>query len=163
MKKILSCLLILIILFSAAAFASEISALDDDMFAYTKNALAALAAGAYDKMVTALPFADLSPSADEWQNIAEDSFTDLPGSKPQSKYAVAYWKSSCWKIAVPVSKPGSDDVEALVLISQDGSSFTGYGVAHWGQIVKEYQSSEYVLWDEEYIDASSVIIEFDDH
>ena len=63
---------------------------------------------------------------------------------------------------MPVSDPASSDVEVLVLISEDGKSFTGYGCTTWGKVKKEYQNADYVQWNEEYNASTSVVIEFDE-
>lgn len=161
MKKCISCILAIALILSAAALA-EVPKLSENMFKYAKNALAALADGAYDKLVTSLPFSDISPSGDEWEELAEGAFTGLSGAEPQNLYAVAYWTGSAWKLAVPVSDPASSDVEVLVLISEDGKSFTGYGCTTWGKVKKEYQNADYVQWNEEYNASTSVVIEFDE-
>ena len=49
MKKIISCILIAALMCTAAAFA-EVPKLNENMFKYAKNALLALADGAYDKL-----------------------------------------------------------------------------------------------------------------
>lgn len=159
MKKIISCLLIAAMLLCAAAQA-EVPSLSEKLFKYAKAALTCLASGEYDKVVTGLPFSGLSPSADEWRSFAQGSFSSLSG-KPQSKYAVAYWTGRAWKIAVPVAEPASGSVETLVLVSEDGSSFSGYGCTSWSKVKGEYQNSNYVSWNEEYNASTSVLIESD--
>ena len=159
MKKIISIMLTAVILLAAAS--AQVSAPSEKLFAYAKGALHCLAIGDYDQLVTALPFSDMSPGADEWESFALGSFTTLSGSTPQQQYAVAYWLGDCWKVAVPVSEPADDLVETLILISEDGRSFSGYGCAPWGQIRSEYQAAEYVRWNEEYFGGTSAIIEFD--
>ncbi|MBQ8506972.1 MAG: hypothetical protein IJ466_06045 [Clostridia bacterium] len=162
MKRILSCVLIAAMLICCAAAYAEVPKLSENMFKYAKNTLACLATGAYDKIVTSVPFSDLSPSADEWASFAEGSFESLRGAAPQKKYAVAYWTGRCWEIAVPVSAPESGDVEALILATEDGRSFSGYGYAEWEDIREDYQDADYVQWDEEYNGSTSVIIEFNE-
>lgn len=159
MKRLISCILIAAVLFCAAAQA-EVPSLSDKLFKYAKSALACLASGEYDKVVTSLPFSDISPSADEWRSFARGSFSSLSGS-PQSKYAVAYWTGGAWKIAVPVAEPASGSVETLVLVSEDGRSFSGYGCTSWSKVKGEYQNSNYVSWNDEYNASTSVIIESD--
>lgn len=161
MKKTLCCLLIAcILLFSASALA-DVPNLSEKTFKYAKSAIKSLAAGDYNAVVTSLPFSDISPSADEWRNFAEGSFSSLSGSNPQTKYAVAYWTGHAWKIAVPVSEPSGSGVETLVLISEDGRSFTGYGCSSWGSIEDELRSTNYVIWNDEYHGSTSVIVEPD--
>ncbi len=160
-RRLLGCLLICALLGGAGALA-EVPRLSEGMFKYAKNTLACLGSGDYDKIVTAVPFSDVSPSADEWAGLAEGAFTSLSGSTPQKKYAVAYWTGEAWKIAVPVVEPSSADVEALVLFSEDGKTFSGYSCANWDKVEKEYRKAEYVQWNEEYNGSTSVIIEMDE-
>ena len=160
MKKIICCTLVAILLLTAAALA-EVPSLSENMFKYAKGTLSCLASGAYDKIVTSVPFSGVSPSADEWAGFAQGGFTDLTGSNPQTKYAVAYWTGSSWKIAVPVSEPSSASVETLVLISEDGQSVTGYGCSSWSQVSSEYESSNYVHWNAEYNASTSAVVEMD--
>lgn len=160
MKK-LSCIILAILLFCVnIAALAEVPSLSEKMFYYAKGALSCLASGDYEKVVTTLPFSGVSPSAKEWSSLATGSFSTLSGSQPQSEYAVAYWNGNVWKIAVPVSEPSSSGVETLVLLSEDGKSFTGYGCASWGNVTKEYQSSEYVSWNSEYNASTSAIVEY---
>ena len=159
MKKIIAFALAFVLLLACAC--AEVASPSDKLFKYAKEALYSLSAGDYDHLVTALPFSDMSPSADEWRSFAKGSFTSLP-TMPQQQYAVAYWLGDCWKVAVPVSEPDSDWVETLVLISEDGMSFTGYGCTMWAQVRSEYQSAEYVRWNEEYFGGTFAIVEFDE-
>ena len=161
MKRFLSYILIAAVLFCVAAAQAEVPSLSEKMFKYAKAALSCLATGEYDKVVTSLPFSDISPSADEWRSFAQGSFSSLSG-KPQSKYAVAYWTGREWKIAVPVAETASDSVETFVLVSEDGSSFSGYGCTSWSKVNVEYQNSSYVSWNEEYNASTSVVIESDE-
>ena len=164
MKKFLCCALLAALLVAAAAPAlAEVPALDPQMFTYAKAALSCLATGDYDRVVTGLPFSGLSPSADEWRSFAQGAFTDLAGSTPQSKYAVAYWTGRIWRVAVPVSEPNALSVETLVLTSEDGSSFTGYACLTWESVSTEYQSADYVSWKDEYSASTSAIVEYDDN
>lgn len=148
-------LVVALLLALCAPALADVPSLGSKMIKYAKSALTSLASGDYDKVVTGLPFSGISPSADEWRSFAEGSFSDLSGSSPQSKYAVAYWTGHLWRVAVPVSKPSSGKVETLVLSSEDGSSFTGYACLSWSDVQSEYQSSDYVKWDEEYSGANS--------
>lgn len=162
MKHFISLILIAALLLCCASALAEVPELKENMFKYAKNTLACLASGDYDRIVTSVPFSDLSPSADEWRDLAEYGFRDLSGSAPQKKYAVAYWTGRVWEIAVPVSEPSDSDVEVLVLISEDGRSFTGYACTDWGSVEDEYHDADYVQWNDEYNGSTSVVIEFDE-
>lgn len=162
MKRALICLLIAGLMISGLVCAhAEVPALSESLFNYAKGALTNLASGDYDRVVTKLPFSDVSPSADEWRSFTEGSFSSLSGSSPQTRYAVAYWTGRMWEIAVPVSEPSSGNVEALVLLSEDGKSFCGYGCSNWKSIQSEYESSNHVIWNEEYNASTSAVVEND--
>ena len=160
MKRLFSWILIAVLLCAIPAHA-QTPALSENMFKYTKATLTALAGGAYEKIVANLPFSGGCPSAKEWKSLAEGSFTALTGSAPQTQYAAAWWNGRMWKIAVPVSEPDHEAVEALVLFSEDGSSFTGYSCAEWGSVERELQKADYVAWNEEYFSSTSVFVESD--
>lgn len=161
MKKILCCALVATLLLAAVACA-EVPSLSESLFKYAKGTLSCLASGAYDKIVTSVPFSGMSPSADEWEGFARGGFSGLTGSSPQTKYAVAYWTGSIWKVAVPVSTPSSGGVETLVLLSEDGQTITGYGCSSWSQVQREYESSSYVKWNSEYNSSTSAVVEMDE-
>lgn len=164
MKKILICFLVALMILSSLLVANaEVPSLSESLFSYAKKALTNLASGDYDKVVTNLPFSDVSPSADEWRNFTEGSFSSLSGSSPQTKYAVAYWTGRMWEIAVPVSEPSSGNVETLILISEDGESFVGYGCSTWSSVCSEYESSNHVIWNEEYNASTSAVVENDEN
>ena len=93
--------------------------------------------------------------------VAGGGFNALSGAPTKTKYAVAYWTGSSWKIAVPVSEPNTGSVETLVVISEDGQSVTGYGCSSWSQGSSEYESSSYVRWNSEYNSSTSAVVEMD--
>ena len=162
MKRIICCMLVAAMLGCAVIAHAAAPSLSENMFKYAKASLTALADGAYEKLVANLPFSGMSPSAKEWQSLAERGFSGLAGSTPQTRYAVAYFSGNVWKIAVPVSEPSHGNVETLVLISEDGSTFTGYSCALWSSVTLEYQAADYVTWNEEYSASTSVFVEFDE-
>ena len=160
MKKIICAVLIAAIL-ACSGFALAATPMpSDDLFLYITEAMNLLASGAYDRIVTSVPFADAAPSADEWKSFAEGNFTTLCGSIPQNRYVVLYWTGSVWNVAMPVMEPYDDQVEVLVLSSEDGETFIGYGCGLWGDIREEYGMSPYVKWTEEYIGSSFALVEF---
>ena len=57
-----------------------------------------------------------------------------------------------------MTEPNRDGVEALVLRSDDGAAFSGYKYATWGDVKSGYQASDYVVWNEEYVAGTPVII-----
>jgi len=156
MKRLISSLLAVLLILSFTAFASEVPQIRADLFLYAKQAVVHLVAGEYERLITLLPFSDVSPSASEWQSFVEGNFTTMP-EIAQNQYSVAYWTGNVWKLAVPVSEPADDTVEALVLTSPDGSNFSGYGYALWGEIKNEYLFAPYVTWNMEYLGAELVV------
>ncbi len=153
MKKLICALLALLLLGSAAL--ADAPQLSDELFTSAKMAVGYLASGAYEKLVTLLPFSDVAPSASEWEGFAAN-YSDL--SNPQSEYAVAYWTGNYWVVAVPIQAPDSGNVEALVLGSEDGSSFIGYRYATWSQVENGYNASDRVLWNVEYVGGTPTVV-----
>ena len=147
MKKLL-CLVLIILLVGTAALAAGAPHLNENLVQAAKQAVGYLASGEYERLVTLLPFSGPAPGAAEWEGFARN-FGNR--SNIQRDYAVAYWTGSSWRIAVPLQVPSSGGVEALVLVSEDGSAFTGYRYATWGQVESEYASSEHVIWNQEYV------------
>lgn len=156
MKRILCIVLVLMVMSAAVSAMADVPQISSGLFANAKQALVYLASGEYERLVTLLPFSDVSPSASEWQSFAEGNFSTLADGV-QTDYAVAYWTGSVWKLAVPVSVPSDGSVETLVLSSADGTSFNGYRYADWSQVKSEYETAPYVTWDREYIDANPVV------
>lgn len=157
MKQKISLFLVLLLMFSAAAYASEVPQISEDLFSSAKQALTYLASGEYERLVTLLPFSDVSPSASEWRSFTEGNFTTFTSNTVQTDYAVAYWTGSAWNLAVPTTEPNGDTIETLVLTSSDGSSFTGYRFSTWAEVKGEYLFAPYVIWDKEYIENTPVI------
>lgn len=156
MKRPISMILVLLLLCTFVAAHAEVPQVSGDLFSSAKQALVYLASGEYERLVTLLPFSDVAPSATEWQSFAEGNFTTL--ENVQTEYSVAYWTGSSWKIAVPVSEPNDDIVEALVLFSDDGIAFSGYRYSDWMTIRAEYEAASYVTWNKEYVNAAPVVV-----
>ena len=152
MKKVLCILLVLLLAGSAALAAPQLSG---SLFDSAKQALRYLSSGEYERLVTLLPFSVIAPGADEWQRFA-GSFSSL--SKPQTKYAVAFWSGSAWIVAVPVHTPDSGSVEVMALSSEDGATFSGYQCASWSQIESACAKSDHVLWNEEYVGGTPTVV-----
>ena len=149
MKKTL-CLVLVLLLIGACALAA-VPQLSNGLFSDAKKAVAYLASGEYERLVTLLPFSGVAPSAAEWEGFARN-YSTLSGV--QQDYAVAYWAGGSWRIAVPLHTPDYGGVEVLMLLSGDGSTLTGYRYATWGQVEGEYSASDHVIWNREYVGAS---------
>lgn len=156
MKRYIAALCAIMLLAVSLSALAEVPQFSNSLFASGKDALVYLASGEYERLVTLLPFSGDAPSASEWQNFAEGNFSTL-GGDVQTDYSVAYWTGSCWKLAVPVTVPDSGSVEALVLTSDDGSSFSGYRYSTWSDVQSGYEASSYVSWSREYVSVSPYI------
>ena len=144
MKKIFAMAAALALMLAPAALATGAPQFQNALFDSGKQAVAYLASGEYERLVTKLPFSGVAPSAGEWESFA-GNFQNLTGV--QSDYAVAWWTGAMWKLAVPMQVPDSDAVEVLVLTSEDGSCFDGYRYALWSQVEREFAGSDHVLWN----------------
>ena len=122
-------------------------------FSAAKQALSCLAAGDYDRVSSLLPYSGEAPDAEEWARFARN-FSQL--SDVQRDYAVAYW-SGGWRVVVPVRPPANGGVEALMLLSDDGRTFSGYKYVTWSRVAREYAASEKVIWDQEYVGDSAKV------
>ena len=45
-----------------------------------------------------------------------------------------------------------------MLRSDDGTAFSGYKLSNWGEVKSGYQASDYVIWNEEYVAGTPVIV-----
>lgn len=156
MKRRISAILIALMLCCAVAAQAEVPQISGDLFACAKQAVVYLSSGEYERLVTLLPFSDVAPSATEWQSFAEGNFLTL-GGEVQTEYSVAYWTGSSWTLAVPVYAPDGNAIETLVLTSDDGLSFSGYRYCDWLTVQTEYEMSDYVTWNKEFLEMSPVI------
>ena len=140
MKKTIIAILALALLLAAAAQATGAPQFSSALFDSGKAAMGFLASGEYERLVTLLPFSDIAPGASEWERFARNY--DLDGA-PKHPKAVAYVKGGAWVIAVGMQD--GDDPEALMLISEDGSTLTGYRYAEWSQVEQECEASGEVI------------------
>ncbi|NLF28536.1 MAG: hypothetical protein GX592_11625 [Clostridiales bacterium] len=157
MKKIVSALLLLAVLLTAAAYADSVPAISNDLFADAKEALSLLSYGEFQRVSELLPFSGDAPDASEWERFA-DTFETLNSGTVQREVSVAFWINATWYLAVPVSKPDRGSVEAFVLSSADGETFSGYKYTTWGNVEKGYEASDYVKWNKEYVAGTPIVI-----
>lgn len=153
MKKCL-CIALICLVIGASALAA-VPQLSSSLFSSAKQALVYLASGEYERLVTLLPFSGVAPSAAEWERFAAN-FSDL--SAVQTDYAVAFWMGSVWAVAVPVQPPENGAVEALVLGSDDGSTFSGYAYDTWSHVQSLYSQSDSIIWNDEYVSGAPTIV-----
>lgn len=151
MKKLCVLLCAIFLLTAVSAFA-EVPAISDTLFKTAKDTLSSLSAGDYDT-----PAANLGFTAEELEKFTTGNFGDL--DTVQTQISVGFWYKNSWIVAVPVAEPSSPTVATLVLKSQDGCTFCGYMYAVWSDIETAYESSDYVVWNEEYTTDNLYIIE----
>ncbi len=151
-KTFLTVMALLLVGTVALAGAPKLSA---GLFDSAKQALVILASGDYDGLSDRLPFSGDAPEAHQWQSLAE-SFADL--SSVQTDYAVGFWTGSIWVIAVPVQPPADGSVEVLAFSSEDGTSFNACRYATWKQIEKACGESRRVVWNQEYVGGSAMVV-----
>lgn len=156
MKKMLAVLLA-VLLVSACAYADTVPGISNSLFSDAKEALSLLSYGEFAEVSELLQFAGSAPTESEWENFAKN-FSTLNGGTVQRDVSVAYWTGGAWCLAVPVSEPSSDSVEALVLTTDDGTSFSGYKYSNWGSVRSGYEGSDYVVWNREYVAGTPVVI-----
>ena len=154
MKRLLAMIAALALMLAPAALATGAPQFQNALFDSGKQAVGYLASGEYERLVTLLPFSGIAPSAAEWESFA-GNFIDL--TDVQQDYSVAWWTGTMWKLAVPMQVPETEDVEALVLTSEDGSVFDGYRYALWSQVEMEYEISDHVLWNLEYVGGAPMV------
>lgn len=153
MKKAL-CAVLALLLIGTGALAGA-PKLSGNLFDSAKQALVCLAAGDYESLTDGLPFSGDMPDASDWKRLAK-KFADL--SSVQTDYAVAFWTSKIWVVAVPVQPPSDGSVEALAFSSEDGASFNACRYATWSQVEKAYCESNRVVWDQEYVGGSATVV-----
>ena len=160
MKKRFAFLLCLMLVLGIAVRAESVPSLSDSLYGQAKEALSRLSYGDYAQISSQLSWNGEAPGAAEWEALA-GRFSTLDNGTVQREVSVAYWWDEGWHIAVPVIEPRSDRVEALVLTSTDGQGFDSAGYAQWGAVRAAYESSDYVAWNQEYVESVPVIVSDD--
>ena len=157
MKKRLHLCLLLLLALALSAHADAAPTLSDGLFGQAKEALTRLSYGDYESIAAVLSWAGDAPTAADWEALA-GRFSMLDTGTVQRDVSVAYWWDGSWHIAVPVLPPRSDRTEALVLTSADGQRFDGCACAQWGDVKRAYEGSDFVSWNEEYVESAPIIV-----
>ena len=160
MKKTLRLVLCLLLICCFAAQAEGVPGLSDALFGQAKEALSRLSYGDYGQISDVLSWNGEAPSPSEWEALA-GRFSTLNNGTVQRDVSVAFWWDGSWHIAVPVMPPNSERTEALVLTSADGQRFNGYACAQWGSVRSAYENSDYVSWNQEYVESVPIIVSDD--
>ena len=161
MKKIISFVSLLAILFSIPAHAESIvTELDEQFFADAKQSLVYFEAADYEAAAELLKFAD----AEELEKFITGNYLTFGQDLVQTVVSVAWWTGNAWMIAVPLYAPEAPEIEALVLLTNtvdDCTAFCGYTYALWGDVEAVLAECDYVIWNEEYIPEDSMVIYMD--
>ena len=148
------CALVLCILLAAAPVALAESVPSDQFFTRAKDALELLAQGKEKDALDKLAFVYALPddSDEKFLRFVKDYLPKLDKKTVQREVSVCYWEavSERWLMAVPISEPKDDDVMALVLMSEDFETFTGYAALSWAEVNEGTANSEWVWWNVEY-------------
>ena len=149
-----SCALALCLLLAARPLALAENIPSDQFFFRAKDALALLAQGKNQEALEKLAFAYALPddSDEKFLQFVKDYLPALNEQTVQREVAVCYWEalSNQYLLAIPISEPTGDDVMALVLMSADFETFTGYAALSWAEVSEGTATSEYVWWNVEY-------------
>ena len=162
MKKQFILILALMLLFSFNAAAetvpdATVPPLNEELFEQAKEALTRLSYGEYDQISPLLCYTGEAPAAEDWALFAE-KFETLDHGTVQRDVSVGFWLDAAWYIAVPVLEPTSDKIEVMVFISEDGASFSGFGISDWISVQEAYAECEYIIWCEEYVENVPILI-----
>ena len=148
------CALVLCLLLAAMPLALAENIPSDQYFTRGKDALGLLAQGKTQEALDKLAFSYVQPddSDERFLQFVKDYLPGLNEQTVQRDVAVCYWEalSGQWLLAIPISEPKSDDVMALVLMSADFETFTGYAALSWAEVNEGTAASEYVWWNVEY-------------
>lgn len=159
-RKLTVLLFVLALAFSAFSALAD-SAPQDQYFMRAKDALYALAQGDTALALDKLAFSYASPddSDDKFLRFVKDYLPLLNTDTVQTEVAVCYYESvsAQWLLAIPISEPASDDVMALVLMSSDLSTFSGYAALSWAEVGDGVALSDSVYWNTEY-NAGGVVL-----
>lgn len=133
----------------------------DLCFIRAKEALYALAQGDTALALEKLAFSYASPeqSDEAFLQFVQDYLPLLSADTVQTEVAVCYYESvsAQWLLAIPISEPTSDDVMALVLMSSDLNTFTGYAALSWAEVDDGTALSSDVWWNMEYSAGRAVL------
>ena len=157
MKKRLILIVCVLLGLCLAARADGVPSLSTALYGQAKEALSRLSYGDFEQISPVLSWNGAAPSAADWEALA-GQFSTLNNGTVQRDISVAFWWDQGWHIAVPVMEPKSDNTEALVLSSADGQRFDHYARAQWGKVRGAYESSDYVAWNEEYVESMPIIV-----
>ena len=148
------CALALCLLLAMMPLARAESVPSDQYFARGKDALVLLAQGREQDALNKLAFSYAAPddSNERFLQFVRNYLPNLDEKTVQRDVSVCYWEnvSGQWLLAIPISEPVNDDVMALVLMSGDFETFTGYAALSWGEISEGTAISDFVWWNVEY-------------
>lgn len=145
MKKMLICLLMLAICCGSAV--AESGRIDDRLFNVAKQTLFCIDTGDYHTASTLLGCID----TDSLRELIETNLTTVGSGAAQTRISVAFYYNDMWYLAVPTAEPADPMVEALLLVCGDGMDVYQVLTAYWGNVQNAMDTSEAVIWNEEYV------------
>lgn len=148
MRKFVSIALILLLLLVPTLAAAK--ELNTKLFSAAKQALSLISYGETKKALKALGLSTSDEAVDAMRQFLKENLDTLAGSSVQTDVAVCYRFDKGYRLAIPLESPDFPDVQALVLKSKDGQSFSGYTAMEWSDVKAEVAESELVKWDEAY-------------
>jgi len=154
MKRFACLFIITVLCFSSAAYAlGGVNDIDAQLFMTAKYCVSLIGMGNFERAANILGFVN----EEELQTMVSVTGVKLDDTI-QTKVSVAYTQDNIWKIAVPMHEPKDENVVTMVFISENGSEISDCGMMMWQQVVEEYQNSDYVIWNEEYVSEAPTII-----
>lgn len=138
-----------------AALAKE---LDKKLFSGAKEAVSLISYGEYKKALKKLGLPSTASDVEAFAAFAEEHLGSASYGDVQTDVSVGYQLGKTLKLAVPITAPDGWNVEALVLLSKDGHSFTGYKAMSWGDVLTELEDSDSAIWNKPYDPDTPLIV-----
>lgn len=156
MRRLTAVLLVLLLVaIPTTALAKEFNS---KLFASAKEAVSLISYGENKKALKKLGLKAESKSVVALTEFVDENLSEISYITPQTDVAVCYQIEKGYKLAVPLEAPDSAYVNALVLLSKDGQSFSGYRAMSWGEVEDEIAQSESVIWKDKYDPGTPVIL-----
>ena len=155
MKKIIAAVLIVALVCVSGMALAEI---DMELFDRAKAALSYISYGEYAYALEEMGLSSNKNAVQKLKALVKKSLSTALYGEVQVEIAVCYQTDKGYKLCVPVENPGVGGVEALVMLSKDGESFSGYRAEAWTDCVAEAALSVESIWCEQIYALEPVII-----
>ena len=158
LKKRMTALLLLIMVFGCMASLGESDLPGDNVFADAKNALRFMSEKKPEQAINALGANDWL-SASKLRQTIDTGCRHLYTIRVETEYAVAWRSANGLFMAIPVEEPVDGYVDTLVLKMDDSFAFTALTFKKWGDVDKELRSAYTLRWCEEYRPSYRVFVD----